>query len=350
VKVNDMRVVRTFSAFLTVALLAGPAIAQTSTPAMPAARIIERIDENLLVTLKGNTVFAANSQNDLGPVSPSLALTDMVLVLSRSQEAQSAFDDFVASQYDSSSPNFHRWLEPSEIGQKFGPSLTDIAIISNWLASHGFSVAEVSPDHMSILISGSAMQVQASFHTEIHNLSVQGERHIANMTDPQIPAALAPVVTGIKGLHDFHPKPLHHLGSRVILNSGTGMWVRDETADPFFAVGTDHQLATKPRPDFGITVSSGSSSGLIEDVTPYDFATIYNVLPLWNSNIDGSGQTIAIAGTSDINTADVATFRRVFGLPAGNILQQRSLQMALIRASARASAGRAQLTILSKIL
>ena len=41
---------------------------------------------------------------------------------------------------------------------------------------------------------------------------------------------------------------------------------------------------------------------LIEDVTPYDFATIYNVLPLWNANppIDGTGQVIAIAGTSDI--------------------------------------------------
>jgi subtilase family serine protease len=63
-------------------------------------------------------------------------------------------------------------------------------------------------------------------------------------------------------------------------------------------------------------MGSGSSASLVEDVVPYDFATIYNVLPLWHSGIDGTGQTIAIAGTSNINLADVASFRSIFGLPA----------------------------------
>jgi subtilase family serine protease len=55
-------------------------------------------------------------------------------------------------------------------------------------------------------------------------------------------------------------------------------------------------------------------------VAPYDFATIYNVLPLWTASptaITGTGQTIAIAGTSDIALSDVAAFRSAFGLPAG---------------------------------
>jgi len=55
----------------------------------------------------------------------------------------------------------------------------------------------------------------------------------------------------------------------------------------------------------------------VELVSPYDFATIYNVLPLWNGGIDGTGQTNAIAGRSNINLTDVARFRRAFGLPAG---------------------------------
>ena len=66
-------------------------------------------------------------------------------------------------------------------------------------------------------------------------------------------------------------------------------------------------------PEFGYTADDFT----YEDVAPYDFAAIYNLLPLWNANIDGTGQTIAIAGTSDINIADVATFRSAFGLPAG---------------------------------
>jgi hypothetical protein len=56
-------------------------------------------------------------------------------------------------------------------------------------------------------------------------------------------------------------------------------------------------------------------------VGPYDFATIYNVLPLWNatSPIDGTGQTIAIVGQSDIYPQDFSDFRADFGLPPGTL-------------------------------
>ena len=49
---------------------------------------------------------------------------------------------------------------------------------------------------------------------------------------------------------------------------------------------------------------------------PGDFATIYNVQPLYQAGTDGSGQTIAIVGASNINIQDVRDFRSVFGLPA----------------------------------
>jgi hypothetical protein len=282
-------------------------------------RITERVDENQLVTLKGNTHPAATAANDLGPVRPNLPMTDLVLVLSRSPEQQAAFDEFVASQYDSSSPNFHHWLQPGEVGERFGPSLGDIATISSWLASHGFSVAEVSKDRVSIRFSGTAAQVQSAFHTEIHNLSVNGERHIANMRDPEIPAALAPVVAGIKALHDFKPKPQHRLGSTVTFNSTSGKWQRIASSVPMASASGLTAPAVTAHPEFGITVGSGTSAYLIEDVAPYDFATIYNVLPLWNATtpVTGTGQMIAIAGTSDITLSDVATFRSAFGLPAG---------------------------------
>ncbi len=64
---------------------------------------------------------------------------------------------------------------------------------------------------MSIRFSGSAGTVTSAFHTEIHNLQVSGVGHIGNMSDPQIPAALSPVVVGVKSLHNFFPRPLHHL-------------------------------------------------------------------------------------------------------------------------------------------
>ncbi len=66
----------------------------------------------------------------------------------------------------------------------------------------------VYPSGMLIDFSGTAGQVQAAFRTEIHRLSVNGQDHIANMSDPQIPDALAPVIAGIVSLHDFRPRSM----------------------------------------------------------------------------------------------------------------------------------------------
>ena len=55
--------------------------------------------------------------------------------------------------------------------------------------------------------SGTAGQVRSAFHTDIHRLNVKGEKHIANMSDPKIPAALEPAVAGVVSLHDFCPTP-----------------------------------------------------------------------------------------------------------------------------------------------
>jgi len=58
---------------------------------------------------------------------------------------------------------------------------------------------------MMIDFTGTAGQVSRAFNTEIHRLEVGGVSHVANVRDPQIPAALAPAVEGIVSLHDFRP-------------------------------------------------------------------------------------------------------------------------------------------------
>jgi len=302
-------------------------MASSSEEIPSAVRIVNRVDENQLVTLKGNTHPSANAKNDLGVVSSSLSMPDLTLVLSRSPERQAAFEAFVASQYDPGSPNYHRWLMPSEIGAKYGPAQADIVTLSNWLTGHGFVVTRIAKDRMSIQFSGSAGQVQNTFHTQIHHLSVDGIPHIGNMSDPQIPSALASVVTGIKSLHNFLPRPLHTAGSTVQFNQEAGKWQRiapAAAAKSASSAASKTAAAPSPAPLFGINVPAdgNGSAYLEEDITPYDFATIYNVLPLWNAEITGSGQSIAIAGTSEINSSDVATFRTAFGLPAGLTPQQ----------------------------
>lgn len=307
-----------FSLVACLFLLTIPGMASTPA-ASPAAvsQIVEHVDEGRLVTLSGNTRPEARAEFDRGPVAPGFVMPGMLLILRRSPERQAAFDAFVASQYDSNSPNFHRWLTSDEVGEKYGPAQADIDTVSSWLLNHGFTVDEVSKNRLTIRFSGTATVVEATFHTKIHNLQVKGEDHIANMSDPKIPEALTPVVVGVEALHNFFPHPLHRMGAQVRRDSQTGKWERisapvQAPSETLPVKASSSKMALPPQ--FG---TGGTTSGLanIEDVAPYDFATIYNVLPAWNANINGAGQTIAIVGTSDINPADVTAFRSAFGLP-----------------------------------
>src|SRR5580692_5496908 len=173
--------------------------------------IRETVDENKLVTLAGNTRPEATTGTDLGMVADDLALDHMMLQLKRSPAQEKAVEQFIAEQQDPKSPNFHKWLTAAEFGQRFGSAEADIRSVTEWLGAQGFQINTVYPSGMVIDFSGNAGQVRNAFHTAIHNLDVNGDHHIANVSDPQIPEALAPVVAGVVSLHDFKPQKMSRL-------------------------------------------------------------------------------------------------------------------------------------------
>jgi Pro-kumamolisin, activation domain/Bacterial Ig-like domain (group 3) len=278
--------------------------AQQSVP----ARITQSIDESNLTVLKGNTHPLARAEFDRGPAPPSLPLSRMLLVLKRSPQQEVALEALLDEQQDKSSPNYHSWLTPEQFGQQFGPAEEDIQIVTSWLVSHGFQVNRVSKGGILIEFSGTAGQLPAAFHTEIHKYVVNGEDHWANATDPQIPTALTPVVAGIRSLHNFFPKPFNQFAGAFHKDKETGKVTPiGPTAVPQFVYGS----------------GCGIIGGPCEFLGPYDLATIYNVLPLWNAAtpIDGTGQTIAIVGETDINPTDWTNFWNFFGVstPKGTL-------------------------------
>ncbi len=280
--------------------VASTANAQSVTAAQTPARILQPIDESKRIRLRGNVHPGAQAANDHGLVDPQMPLNRIVLVLQRSPEQESALEQFMAEQYDPKSPNFHRWLSPEEFGAQYGPSDADITAVTGWLQNHGFTIDRVSKGRVTIEFSGTAAQVAEAFHTEIHHYVVNGVEHIANSSDPEIPEALAPVVEGIASLHNFFPRHQSVKGQIVKRDPRTGR-VTPVNAQPASAL-----------PQFTYTDDSGHTR---EDITPYDFAAIYNVLPVWNAGIKGNNQTIAISGAGDIELSDVATFQSSFGLP-----------------------------------
>jgi trimeric autotransporter adhesin len=145
-----------------------------------ASRISESVDETRLTVLKGNTIPLANARNDRGAASKDMQLHRMLMLLRRSPEQETSLNTLLESQQEPDSPQFHHWLTPTEFGEGFGPAKEDLAIISNWLAAHGFTDISVSKGGTVIEFGGTASQVYGAFHTEIHSYSANGAVHLAN--------------------------------------------------------------------------------------------------------------------------------------------------------------------------
>ncbi len=287
---GDGLIVLTIFALLGVAQLDASAQAAPVSPATTPNRITQAIDNTRLVTLRGNTHPLARPEFDQGPVSVDLALDHIVLLLKRSPAQDSALNQLLVEQQQVSSPNYHHWVTPEEFGRRFGPSDHDIEVITAWLESQGLEVAGASHGRTVIEFSGTAAQVENAFHTPIHKFLVNGEEHWANAKDPQIPAALAPVVTGVARLHNFKLKPQVRIAKQGI---------------PYV-----------PGPQPGSSVPEFTASDGSHGLAPADYATIYNINPLYAAGFNGTGATIAVVAQSNIKASDVTSFRSVFGLPS----------------------------------
>ncbi len=243
------------------------------------------VDESQLVELSGNVHPMARAEFDRGAVAGSLPLEHLMLQLKRRPAQQKALDDLIAGLYDPHSSNYHQWLSAQQFGDSFGPSRRAVAKVTRWLEAHGFTVNVVYPSGTTLDITGTAASVSKAFHTEIHHYDVSGVAHIANASNPKIPAALAGTVLGFASLNDFRPHPMLH------------------KRDPGW-----NQLRGK----FAFPYLGNQ----VNNVSPADFAVIYNLNPLFNlgTPITGAGQTIVVLEDTDMNVDDWDTFRTAFGL------------------------------------
>jgi hypothetical protein len=280
---------RNFAPVLAL-ILAAPlaALAQGSGGSTVPARVTDRVDVANLTTLAGNTHRLAQPRFDQGAAPADLPMNRMMLVLKRSPEQEAALQDLLMQQQVSSSASFHKWVTPDEFGQQFGPADSDIQAVTSWLASFGFQNIKVSRGRLTIEFSGTEEQLEAALHTSIHRFVVSGESHWANVSDPQIPAALAPVVAGVATLHNFQHK-------KTIVTS-------------------NKKVTAKIIPGERPQINLSANGQLVHALVPADFAKIYNI----PSTATGLGATIAVLSDTDINLQDANDFRSLWGLPVSS--------------------------------
>ena len=292
----SMILASTLSTILLAQSDANPAVARTRIPS--SNRISNRINESEVVTLSGNTHPLARPEFDEGVVSAETRLERMVLLLQPTPEQQSRLDRLSEAQQNPDSPLYHGWLSAEEYGARFGASSGDVARLSAWLISHGFEVEPAAAGRRSIVFSGTAAQIEDTFHTQMHHYRVAGHAHIANAEDPQIPSSLVPVVAGILSLNDFRRHSQAHLVRTI--------------ADPNQARAGAATLAAAG----SSTINPDNTESGSHYLFPADLASIYDVNPIYAAGKKGDGISIAIVGRSNINLNDVSSFRSYAGLSA----------------------------------
>ena len=275
------------SAFLLVGLLAFT----RATAAAPPKRIHSAIQANEVIVSKGHLLpdIARGFAQDLGEVASTKVMPHMGLHFEMTPAQQVDLSNFLAALQNRRSPQFHKFLTPEQYATRFGMNASDLERIKVWLESYGFTNVETARGGTWMNFDGTAGMVRSAFHTAIHNYLVNGGTHFANAGEPELPKALSGIVAGVWGLHNIMPE------------------ARSRSVQPRFTSNL-----------------SGNTF-----LAPDDWATIYNVKPLYGAGLDGSpianpsgnycaGSpcSIVVIGRSDVLASDLANFRSAAGLPA----------------------------------
>ena len=258
-----------------------PAPGHIHTTAAPEARVVANVDNSKRTTLYGHVPGVLRAATDMGRLDPNTPAEHLILALKSSGDQERELRRVLDEQQDSRTANYHQWATPEQFGQYFGVHDDDIAKVSAWLQSQGFTVEDVAKSKRMLHFSGTTGQLESAFATEMHTFQVNGETHVSNNSEISVPTALSPVIAGVT-LNNFfrksHMTPVRHLKDLI------------------------------QSPDY-------TSSSTVHYVGPWDFATIYNTFPLLSAGINGTGSSIAIVGRSDILLSDVQTYRTLFDLP-----------------------------------
>jgi subtilase family serine protease len=277
---------------LAMAAASLPLQSQNAQSGAPINRITSPVDESNRVPLQGNVHPMAQARFDRGAAPSTMATGRMMLMLARSAAQQQALTQYLTDVQNPGSSSFHKWLTPAQYGALYGVSDSDLQAVENWLQAQGFKIEKVPQARNAIQFSGTAGQLESAFQTSIHSFVIGGETHYSNVSDPQIPAALAPVVAGVTPLNDFHPRP------HIVRGTGGHYDAASKTIQP------------------DLTLFSGSTPILF--VGPADAATIYDTpnvslnLNGGGATYDGTGVNLGIVGVSDLTVPDIENYRLAF--------------------------------------
>jgi subtilase family serine protease len=231
----------------------------------------------------------ARAEADLGAPSPDTWMDGRTLGLRPGASAEGELERLLEEQQRFGSPLYRTWLTPDEYGRRFGASDADLLALIRYLEGRGLRVEPPPRGRGWIQLSGTVDAFERAFETRIRRFALDDSEHLANAGVLSLPSRLAALILPGSTLASVPPRSLLHRAP--VVPARAGVTKRPEFTDP----PTGRHV-----------------------MSPFDFATIYNVAPLGSRGITGKGVSIAVPGTSNVDLGDIRRFRTEFGLAAND--------------------------------
>jgi kumamolisin len=224
---------------------------------------------------------------DVGGLTSLAEATPISVTLALSLTDVKAAENLVRALHTPGDPKFHQFLTADEFVARFAPQSTHVTKIIAALAKYGLAAQRTGAT--TLKVTGLPADMERAFSVSLHGYEVPAHGRVAGysfhapLTSPAIPAEIAESIAGIVGL-DSRPS-LHPLHQGV------------------------PQKLTRPKAS---TPQVGNPPGLL---TVSDFASDYDVQPLYNRGITGSGRTVGIVTFASFTPSDAFAYWSSVELP-----------------------------------
>jgi subtilase family serine protease len=279
---------------------ASPLAAQSSSgviaalrPVPQQSRIAAHPDLGPQTKLTGHLPGWIKPSNLSAQSVDQLTTLHLSMILRRAPEVQAAFEALLANQQNPSSPYYHQWLTPQQVGTLYGPTQSDVDAIAGWVSAQGLKVDSIAASRMIFQISGSVTDVGNAFRTSFSYYILNGKPHLAANAEPSIPTALAGVIRVVDGLVDLPPEPASH--------------------------GSVGRLSDASQAGKGAPAPLYTYNSTTHYIVPNDFSVIYDIASVYSggntgATIGSKAQHIAVIDRSDVAATDISEWATNVGI------------------------------------
>ena len=230
---------------------------------------------------------------DLGPLAQQVGNEPISVTIALKLADPSGAEAMMQRVAAPGNPLYQQFVTPEQFQAQFGPSEATVAGVVAQLKKRGLAVERTTAT--TLKATGMPAAIERAFQTTLHQFELPAAENApassfrAPTVQPAIPAEIAPAVHGVFGLST---RPMFHAHVRQAATSlGNGSISPKAVAN---------------------AAQTGNPPG---QLTVTDFASRYNVTPLYNKGITGQGRTIGIVTLANFTQSDVFAYWNALKLP-----------------------------------